>query len=316
MDNFARMQAFVAVVDAGGFSAAARRDGRSKALLSKHVAELEERLGIRLINRTTRTFSLTEVGSSYYREAVEILARIAALEEAVQEAHVGPRGHLRVAGPRTLGDTIVAGLVMRFLAAEPEISVELSLDDRFVDLVEEGFDVAIRIAELADSSLVARRLAPFRIVTCARPDVVAAAPVRHPSDLEARDCIIDTNTRARRSWPFHIDGERRTVSVSGRVSANSPLAVREAALAGLGYAMVPHAVVSDDLAAGRLVEVLQRHELNASAVYAVYPHRRHLSGKVRAFVDFLVDHFPASVGMASGGERGRADYAARPGAPV
>lgn len=295
MDTLARMQAFVAVVDAGGFSAAARRDGRSKALLSKHVAELEARLGIRLINRTTRQLSLTEVGRSYYREAVEILARVAALEESVQDAHVGPRGHLRVAAPRTLGDGIVSRLVMAFLAEAPAISVDLSLDDRFVDIVEEGFDVAIRVAELADTSLIARRLAPFRMVVCARPDIVAERPVRRPADLEDRPCIVDTNTRGRRNWPFLEDGARTTVQVSGRVSANSPMATREAALAGLGFARIPQATVAADVAAGRLALVLEPFELDSSAVYAVYPHRRHLSGKVRAFVDFLVERFPASV---------------------
>lgn len=299
MDNFARMRAFVAVVDAGGFSAAGRRDGRSKALLSKHVAELEERLGIRLINRTSRKFSLTEAGRSYHREAADILARVDALEEAVREAHLGPRGHLRVAAPRTLGDGIVSRLVMAFLEREADITIELSLEDRFVDIVEEGFDVAIRVAELADSSLIARRLAPFRMVVCARPDVAAAARVARPADLSERPCIVDTNTRTRRNWPFAEDGERTTVQVAGRVEANSPMATREAALAGIGYARIPHAVVAGDLAAGRLVAVLEAFEPGTSAVWAVYPHRRHLSGKVRAFVDFLVERFPAAIAGAT-----------------
>ncbi len=298
MDNFARMQAFVAVVEAGGFSAAGRRDGRSKALLSKHVAELEERLGARLINRTTRQLALTEIGRAYYREAVEILARMRALEEEVRSAHGTPTGHLRIAASRTLGDTVIAPLVMGFLAERPGITVELALDDRFVDLVEEGFDVAIRIAELTDSSLIARRLAPFRILVCARPDVAAAAGIAHPDDLAGHDCIIDTNTRFRRNWPFLVDGERRAVPVKGRIAANSPLATREAALAGLGFALVPETVVAGDLAAGRLVTVLAPFEASDSAIHAVYPHREHVPGKVRAFVDHLVASLPRALEAA------------------
>ena len=159
MDALTRMQAFVQVVDAGGFSAAARRAGKSKALLSKYVRDLEDELGVRLLNRTTRQLSPTEVGIAYHREAVDLLQRLDDLTASVRDSHGEPRGHLRISGPRFFGDSELGGAITEFMALHPEITVDIRLDDRFVDLVEEGFDVAIRVSEPADSSLIARRLA-------------------------------------------------------------------------------------------------------------------------------------------------------------
>lgn len=288
MDAFARMQAFVAVVEAGGFSAAARKLGRSKALISKYVRELEDGLGVRLMNRTTRQLSLTEAGQSYHREASEILQRIEDLESGLSDAHREPRGRLRVAGPRTLGDGLLGEIVMEFLQAEPHIQLSMTLEDRFVDLVEEGYDVAIRITELADSSFITRRLAPFRMVTCGRPDLIGTlgTPLA-PRDLTDLPCIVDSNARNRSNWTYKVDGHRVSVPVRGRVEVNSPAATRLAALAGLGFAQIPYIVVREDLAAGRLVTFLDDYENSASGIHIVYPHRRHLSGKVRAFVDHV-----------------------------
>lgn len=295
MDTLTRMQAFVRVAEAGGFSAAARRLGRSKALLSKYVRELEDDLGVRLLNRTTRQLSLTEAGSVYLREAVEILQRIDNLESMIHDTHQQARGHLRITAPRTLGDGDLGRAIMEFVQREPLITVELSLEDRFVDLVEEAYDVAVRVSDMADSSLIARKLATFRLVVCVRPDVIAATGTpQHPSDLADMPCIVDTNGRARGAWPFADGPERLSVAVRGRVEANSPQACRLAALAGLGFCYTPYLIVRDDIAAGRLVPVLEEFEHGQSAIHAVYPHRRHLSGKVRAFVDFLVGWFERS----------------------
>lgn len=292
MDTLTRMQAFVRVAEAGGFSAAARRQGKSKALLSKYVRELEDELGARLLNRTTRQLSLTEAGQVYLREAVDILQRIDDLKSTVHDTHREPRGLLRIAAPRTLGDGEIGQAIMEFLQKEPLISVDLRLEDRFVDLVEEGFDVAVRVSELTDSSLIARTLAPFRILVCVRPDVLAATGKPHvPAELAEMPCIVDTNAKVRANWTFKVDGERTAVAVRGRVEVNSPRAVRAAALAGLGFAKVPYMTVREDIAAGRLVAVLEEFEVGSSAIHVVYPHRRHLSGKVRAFVDFLVAWF-------------------------
>ena len=292
MDTLTRMRTFVEVVDAGGFSAAARKMGRSKALISKYVRELEDELGARLLNRTTRTLSLTEVGQTYARDATEILQRIDDLQTSIGDAHAAARGRLKVSAPRTFGDGELGRAIMDFVVAEPGIALELHLEDRFVDLVDEGFDVAIRITQLTDSSLIARRLASFRILICASPEVIERYGMPQvPADLSSRPCIVDTNVAYRGNWPFMVDGERIAVSVKGRVEVNSPNAARLGALAGLGFVIVPHLTVREDIREGRLVGVLEAYEPASVGIYAVYPHRRHLSGKVRAFIDFLVRWF-------------------------
>lgn len=292
MDTLTRMKTFIEVVEAGSFSAAARKMGRSKALISKYVRELEDELGARLLNRTTRTLSLTEVGQGYVRDASDILQRIDDLQSSVGDAHAAPRGRLKVSAPRTFGDGELGRAIMEFVVSEPEIALELHLEDRFVDLVDEGFDVAIRISTLTDSSLIARRLASFRIAVVASPDVLErwGRPDR-PHDLANKPCIIDSNVNYRTNWPFLIEGERVSVPVKGRVEVDSPNAARLAAIAGLGFAVVPYLVVKDDIESGRLIVVLEPYEPASSAVHAVYPHRRHLSGKVRSFIDFLVTWF-------------------------
>jgi DNA-binding transcriptional LysR family regulator len=292
MDTLTRMRTFVEVVDAGGFSAAARKMGRSKALISKYVKELEDELGTRLMNRTTRRLSLTELGQAYYRDAGEILQRVDDLQDMVRDRHGEPTGLLRVAAPRTAGDGLVGRAVMDFVASHPAIRLDMQLDDRFVDLVDEGFDCAIRITELQDSSLIARKLSNYRFVVAVRPDVAEAVgrPLA-PSDLASLPCVIDSNLRNRFTWRFANGGERQTVQVSGRVEVNSPTAVRIAVLAGLGYGCVPWTMVRSDIEAGRLEAVLTDQELTTAGVYIVYPHRRHLSAKIRAFVDYMAVWF-------------------------
>lgn len=292
MDTLTRMRVFVQVVESGGFSAAARALGRSKALVSKYVRELEDELGVRLLNRTTRQLSLTEIGEAYVREAGEIVQRIEELNGSLGDCHSEPRGLLRVSVPRSFGEQVLAEPIMDFLATEPLIKISLRFEDRFVDLVEEGIDVAVRIGELSDSSLVARRLAPMRMVICARPDVLEErGRPEHPKDLAGLDCVVDTNYRTPSNWPFLIDGKRVSVPVDGRVEANSPLGARAAVLKGHGFGYIPDFVVRDDLTAGRLVEVLQGYVPDTAGVYALYPHRRHLPGKVRAFIDHLAKWF-------------------------
>jgi DNA-binding transcriptional LysR family regulator len=292
MDTFTRMQAFVQVVDAGGFSAAARKAGKSKALLSKYVRDLEDELGVRLLNRTTRQLSPTEVGAAYHREAVDILQRLEDLAASVSNSHGEARGHLRVSGPRSLGDAELGRAVTEFLTTHPDITVDFRLDDRFVDLVEEGFDIAIRVSEPLDSSLIARRLAPFRVVCCASPSWLAEhGRPQTPADLTGLPAIVDTNARNWSHWPFVVDGERMTVNVTSRINVNSPQVTAVAAEAGLGIARVPWFAVRRSIEAGLLEVVLEDYEPKLLSVNAVYPHRRHLSGKVRAFVDFLVVWF-------------------------
>jgi len=288
MDTLSRMRCFLKVVDAGGFSAAARELGRSKALVSKYVGDLEDELGARLLNRTTRQISMTEVGHAFYKEASDILTRIDDLKASVQNTHQAARGTLRISAPRSMGDDFINPAIMAFLVAEPEISIDLRLEDRFVDLVEEGFDAAIRVSEMTDSSLIARKLASFRATVCASPEAIARLGTpRHPQDLANLPCIIDNNYRYRNNWQFQVDGARLGVAVKGRVEVNSAQAARLAAREGLGFLRTPHIFVHRDIVAGRLVEVLEPFHPEAQAIHVVYPHRRHLSGKVRAFVDFL-----------------------------
>lgn len=292
MDTLSRMRCFLKVVDAGGFSAAARELGRSKALVSKYVGELEDELGARLLNRTTRQISMTEVGHAFYKEASDILTRIDDLKASIQNTHQQARGTLRVSAPRSMGDDFLNPAIMAFLVAEPEISIDLRLEDRFVDLVEEGFDAAIRVTELTDSSLIARKLAPFRGVVCASPEAIArfGSPA-HPQDLADLPCIIDNNYRFRNNWQFQIGGTRISVPVKGRVEVNSAQAARVAALEGLGFLRTPYAFVHKEIVEGRLVQMLSEFHPDGQAIYVVYPHRRHLSGKVRTFVDFLGEWF-------------------------
>lgn len=298
MDTLTRMRAFIDVVEAEGFSAAARKIGRSKALLSKYVRELEDELGALLLNRTTRQFSLTEAGHVYYKRASEIVREIDSLADAVRESSADVRGRIKLSASRSFADSPVGQSLVDFAVEHPEITLEINLDDRFVDLVEEGFDLAIRITRLEDSSLIARLLAPLGMVVCASPDLIAqVGRPEHPQDLSRLPCVIDTNGRWRANWPFvNGNGEPMTVPVPSRMEVNSPLTTRAAAVAGLGFAMLPDFVARPELESGRLVSVLDRWTQHGGGVYAVYPHRRYLPAKIRVLVDYLVRWFKAREG--------------------
>lgn len=293
MDTLTRMRAFIDVVEAEGFSAAARKIGRSKALLSKYVRELEDELGALLLNRTTRQFSLTEAGHTYYKRASEIVREIDSLQDAVRESSGDVRGRIKLTAPRTFADAPIGQSLIDFAKAHAEITLEIHLDDRFVDLVEEGFDLAIRITRLEDSSLIARRLAPFQIRICASPALIAEyGRPEKPQELAKMPCVIDTNGRWLSNWPFvKENGEMVSVAVSGRIEVNSPQATRAAAVAGLGFATLPDFIAEPELESGRLVSVLDEWTPKGGGIFAVYPHRRYLPAKVRVFVDFLVHWF-------------------------
>jgi len=293
MDTLTRMRAFIDVVEAEGFSAAARKIGRSKALLSKYVRELEDELGALLLNRTTRQFSLTEAGHTYYKRAQEIVREIDNLADAVRDSSGDVRGRIKLSAPRTLADAAVGQSLIDFATAYPDIVLEIHLDDRFVDLVEEGFDLAIRISRLENSSLIARRLSPFKLRICAAPSLLAKEGVpKAPQDLARMPCIIDTNGRWLSNWPFmKTDGEMMSVAVSGPMEVNSPLATRAAAIAGLGFAPLPDFIAQPAIESGELVSVLDDWVPRGGGIFAVYPHRRYLPGKVRVLVDFLAQWF-------------------------
>jgi DNA-binding transcriptional LysR family regulator len=295
MDTLTRMRAFIDVVEAEGFSAAARKIGRSKALLSKYVRELEDELGALLLNRTTRQFSLTEAGHTYFRRASEIVREIDSLADTVRDSARDVRGRIKLSAPRTFGDAAIGRSLVDFAREHPDITLEIHLDDRFVDLVEEGFDLAIRITRLEDSSMIARRLAPFSIRICASPELIArVGKPEKPQDLARMPCVIDTNGRWLSNWPFmRENGEMFSVSVSGPIEVNSPLATRAAAIAGLGFAPLPDFIAEPALESGELVCVLDDWVPRGGGIFAVYPHRRYLPAKIRVMVDFLAQWFKA-----------------------
>ncbi|MGN6157977.1 MAG: LysR family transcriptional regulator [Devosia sp.] len=290
--DLARIRAFVQVFDAGGFSAAARQHGRSKALLSKYVTDLEDYLGVRLMNRTTRKLSLTEAGEAYYREASQLLQQLDDLDASILDQTAAPRGLLRVSAARNFGEMILAPAIFAFLADHPDVTLDLRLEDRFVDLVDEGIDVALRISAAQDSSLIARKIADMRHGVFGSPEYFLAhqAP-KAPEDLRNHKCIVDTNLQGQANWRFVENGQTVSVHVNGPVRVNSPLSARDAALAGLGLALLPGYLAEPMIDSGRLVRVLEGYIPTGSSLQAVYPHRRHLAGKVRALIDHLVDWF-------------------------
>lgn len=296
MDTLTRIRAFIDVVEAEGFSAAARKVGRSKALLSKYVRELEDDLGALLLNRTTRQFSLTEAGHTYFRTASDILKEIDNLADLVREGSTDLKGRIRVSAPRTFADAAIGRSLIDFAAAHPDVTLEIISDDRFVDLVEEGYDVAIRITRLEDSGLIARKLSAFSLITCASPEFLERhGPITHPSQLAGLPCIVDTNGRTLNNWHFeNKDGSTFSVTVRGRLEVNSPLTAMRAAEAGLGVAVLPDFIFKERQNSGALVPILSEFLTTDRGIYAIYPHRRYLPAKVRAFVDFLSQWFKAN----------------------
>ena len=290
--DLARIRAFVQVYDAGGFSAAAREHGRSKALLSKYVTDLEDYLGARLMNRTTRKLSLTEAGEAYYREVSEILQQLDDLDATISDQTSAPRGLLRISAPRNFGETRLSPALFAYMRDYPDVTMDLRLEDRFVDLVDEGIDLAIRIATMGDSSLISRKLAETGLAVCASPGLILdkGAPAS-PEDLRGLPCIIDTNMQGSATWRFKSGDGSVSIPISGPVRVNSPVAAMQAAIAGLGFAAVPSYLAQPEIAEGRLRQVLQSHRREGGLLQAVYPHRRHVSGKVRTLIDYLVGWF-------------------------
>ncbi len=292
MDRLTGMVVFTKVVDNGSFSAAAQALGVSKSAVSKKVAELEDRLGVRLLHRTTRRINLTAEGALYYKHSSRIVADIEAAESSVARHHAEPSGRIRVTASTSFGNTHLMPALTAFMKLHPKVTVEAVFEDRIVDIIEEGIDLAIRQAVMRDSSLIARKLAPYRQVVCATPEYWAEhGQPGTPEDLRRHDCLIYTHLMTCNTW-FFQDGNRTIpVRVTGRLAVNNGDALRAAALTGIGVYMGPNFIVGDDIFIGRLVPVLRSYMTRDRAIYAVYPHRRHLPLKVRALVDFLSDRF-------------------------
>jgi len=293
MDRLAAIEAFVRVAETRSFSEAARRLHASKSAVSRNIGALEAELGVRLFQRTTRSLNLTEAGRGYCERAARILADLEEANLAVSQLQAAPRGRLRVSAPMSFGFLHLAPALPDFLARYPEVAVDITMSDRFVDLVDEGFDVAVRIGALEDSSLIARKLAPIRRVVCASPSYFKSrgAP-ETPDDLKRHECLSNSNIASSQEWRFATrDGKPWPVEVKGRLSANNGDLLRIAALKGLGVVNLPTFIVGSDLQAGALATTLDEFIAQDMALSAVYPQSRHLSPKVRALVDFLVDRF-------------------------
>lgn len=294
MDRLTGLTVFTRVVEAGGFSAAARRLGMSTTMVSNHVQALEDRLDARLLHRTTRKVSLTETGRAYYDRAVVILADLEDADRVAGAEQAAPRGTLRL-HTSTHVVRFLSPVVRDYLALYPGVTVDLSIGERMVDLIEEGFDLAIRTLPPPDSSLIVRRLTPWRHILCCAPAYREAHPeVRAPADLAGHNCLRYSLYPYGDEWRFDApDGRLATVRVSGNAVANSAELLRRLAVDGSGVMLAPSFVAADDLAAGRLVRMMPAFRPVEFAISAVYPHRHHLSSKVRRFLDVLAERFAA-----------------------
>ena len=293
MDRFRGIRVFAQVVESGSFAKAAARLGLSTTATSRHVAELEAHLQTRLLNRTTRRVSLTESGQAFYERAVQILSDLEEAEQEAARAAVVPRGTIKLTTSVAFGVRHVAPAIAAFLAQHPGVKFDVSLSERIVDLVEEGFDLGIRIGATGTENIVARRLGETRLVPCASPAYLQAhgAP-QVPEDLARHNCFTYEYVRPRNLWRFlDASGAERTVRVSGSLHSNNGDLLAEAAAQGAGIVFEPAFIVGPDVRAGRLVPLLQEFVAPPIPIYAVYPSRKHLSAKVRAFVDFLLERF-------------------------
>lgn len=288
MDLLASMRMYVAVVDGGSFAAAAARLNVSRALVSKQIQKLEAHLGTRLMNRTTRRLSLTETGRAFYERSAQILLDVEEAEQIAGQMTLSPQGVLRVTIPLSYGQHRLASVLGAYLQAYPLVQLDIALSDRKIDLVEEGFDVAIRIGALPESDLIARKLSAERSVACAAPSYLAHhGTPQVPADLSDHACLGYSLTGGGADWRFDAPGGPVIVPIAGPMKADNGDIIRLAAIMGAGIAFQPGFIVDDDLAAGRLVRVLPDWQSTEMGVYAVYPSRKHLSAKVRTFVDFL-----------------------------
>jgi DNA-binding transcriptional LysR family regulator len=293
MDLLFSMDVFARAVEKGGFSAVAKDLGISATMVGKHIRFLEDRLGVRLLNRTTRRQSLTDVGTLYFERCKLLLAEAAEADACVQRSRQAPRGVLRVVSPVTFGVQRLVPALAGFLEQYQEISVELTLNDRTLDFIEEGYEAAIRIGKLEDSSLIARPMQPYCSTICASPAYLAKhGTPKKPSDLSRHNCLGFAYWDRRSAWRLTgPDGTTHTVRIQGNLTVNQGQALRFAALAGVGIVMQPEILFSEDIAAGLLVRVLTKYSPPARPMHLVYLPDRQMTPKLRSFVNFMMQRF-------------------------
>ena len=294
MDRLECDRMFIAVMEAESFVGASQKLGTSPTQASKLVSRLENELGVRLLNRTTRSVSPTEAGQAYYARLRPLLEELETLDLEIRNISRKPRGRLRMTAPLTFGVLELAPALNAFASRYPDIELDISFSDRVANLVEEGYDVAVRVGRPRDSSLMMRKLLEVQIVVVASPAYLEWHPKpMTPADLSDHTCIIDTNFREPNRWPFRGDGEEGTqfVAVSGRIRYSNGQACLAAAEAGLGLACVPEFLANDAIRAGRVIRLLRDFETEPYDVHVLYPHKLHLAEKVRLLVEFLAERY-------------------------
>jgi DNA-binding transcriptional LysR family regulator len=299
MDRLQAITAFAKVVESGSFVRAAERLATSVSAVSRHVAELEAHLDVRLLNRTTRRLSLTESGSVFYQHCVQLLADLDEAEQSASASAITPRGTLRLSASVTFGERHLAPAIGAFIERYPDMRFDVELSDRAVDLVDEGFDAALRIGAIGSQNLVGRPVGETRLVCCAAPVYLERrGEPKGPEDLAGHECLTYEYASQRNMWPFRErDGSIRRIKVSGSVHANSGRFLEALAVEGRGIAYEPDFIAGPDIRAGRLVPILIGFQPPPSTIQLVYPSRRHLSAKVRAFADFLRERFATAEWM-------------------
>jgi len=288
MDDLRRMIIFFHVVDARSFSGAARKLGIARSAVSRHISLLEKTIGVRLLNRTTRSLSLTEAGETYYRSCARIVAEVESAANRISQLQDEPRGTLKVAAPISLGSRIIAPSITDFTRRHSELNVELLLDDQVVDMVKEGIDVSVRIGWLHDSNLVARKLCDWPRLMCASPDYIERkGRPESPAQLVDHEWIIFTLLPTPFHWTFTTKNRQESIQVKGRLKTNNADAVRSFLLEGAGVAALGKFLVVDDIKAGRLERLLPDYDCGSAGIYAVYQDRLYQQAKVRLFIDFI-----------------------------
>jgi DNA-binding transcriptional LysR family regulator len=290
MDRMAAMSTFVKVVEAGGFAAASRKLRMSPSTVTEHIQALEERLGARLLNRSTRKISVTEVGKAYYERCLQILADADDADNVVQAAQSTPRGKLNLNASVAI-PPLLAPVIAEFTALYPEVSLNVTMSDRMLDIVEEGFDLAIRLLPVPESSLIVRTIGTYRLLLCGSPEYLKARGTpQAPADLVNHNCLNFAASPWSGDWQFSTARGDERIAVSGNMESNSANALRLAAVHGQGLTLLPSFLVVDELRSGRLVPLLSSFLRTQYPICAVYPHRHHLSAKVRSFLDLLAKH--------------------------
>lgn len=293
MDLFRAMRTFVTTVQTGSMNAAAHHLGISPALVGQHVAALENRLGSRLLNRTTRRQSLTGFGEGYFEQCLDILHRVALSDDEADAQHAAPRGRLRITAPASFGAEVLMPALEAYRAVAPEVELDITLTDRNVDLVDEGIDAAFRIGALTDSTVIARRLAPYRMMICAAPSYLdRAGRPSHPKDLDLHEAVAFAPA-ARSAWRLTKDGETVEVTPSRHITVNSGQAIRMAACAGLGVILQPAILLVSDIRNRTLEQLFPDWELPERPMSLLYYRDRHMTPRLRSFISFSVREFSA-----------------------